>query len=199
MKTYESVLSFWFGSYEDDAATAEAKRSLWFSKDPGTDMEVAKLFEKTVFALHGEKLKEWEESPRSLLALIIVADQFPRNIYRGTSASFAFDEKALGFSLRSLARGFDKEVRPLERAFIYFPFEHAESANMQDKSVKLFTSLLNEAGDGGKEVFESFLDYAIRHKEIIDRFGRFPHRNKILGRISTPEELAFLKTHGSKF
>ena len=133
------------------------------------------------------------------MALILCCDQFPRNIFRGTPGAFAYDARALQLSLSGIERGWDRQLRCVERAFFYLPLEHSEDRGHQERSVELFGELLREAPEAQKSGFESFLDYARRHREIIAQFGRFPHRNRILGRVSTPEERAFLKQPGSSF
>jgi uncharacterized protein (DUF924 family) len=135
----------------------------------------------------------WQAEPRSLLALIVVLDQFPRNIFRGTARAFATDARALAAAQRMVAANWDQGLLPVERMFVYLPFEHAEDAAMQARALELFDGLAAspEVGD--------VIDYARRHQAVIARFGRFPHRNEILGRVSTPEELEFLSQPGSSF
>ena len=138
-------------------------------------------------------LAGWPAEPRSLLALIIVLDQFPRNMFRGAARAFSTDAQALAAAQRMVAAGWDQGLLPVERMFVYLPFEHAEDAAMQARALELFDSIATapELGD--------VIDYARRHQTVIARFGRFPHRNEILGRVSTPEELEFLSQPGSSF
>lgn len=131
--------------------------------------------------------------------MILLTDQFPRSIYRDSPRAFAYDAKALAWSLDGVQERVDLKLRSIERVFFYLPLEHAESLQYQEQSVKHFRELLDEVGPDLKPIFQSYLDYAVRHRDIIARFGRFPHRNKILGRKSTPEELAFLALPGSSF
>jgi len=131
--------------------------------------------------------------------LILLTDQFPRNMYRDSPQAFAYDAKALAWCLEGLKQQFDRHLRPIERVFFYLPLEHAESLEHQERSVEKFRELLDEADERRKNVFAEYLDLAVRHRNIIARFGRFPHRNRILGRESTGEELAFLKEPGSSF
>jgi uncharacterized protein (DUF924 family) len=129
----------------------------------------------------------------------LLTDQFPRNIYRESARAFAFDAKALAWCLGGIISGLHLGLRPIERVFFYFPLEHAESLEYQEQSVGLFRDLLATVPLDQKSVFENFLDFAVCHRDIIARFGRFPHRNKIIGRPSTPEEAAFLEEQGSSF
>jgi uncharacterized protein (DUF924 family) len=130
---------------------------------------------------------------------VIVLDQFPHHIHRDTPDAFAQDAKALALSLAALAAGEDKSLTLIERVFLYLPLEHAESIAMQDLSVAQYQQLADEAVESERTLFDNFLDYAHKHRDVVLRFGRFPHRNDILGRTSTAEEIAFLKQPGSRF
>jgi uncharacterized protein (DUF924 family) len=193
------IITFWFGSDPDDAVVARQKSALWWSKKNEHDREIERLFGATVdMAVRGE-LDAWLNSPRSLLALILLTDQFPRNIYRHTPRAFEYDAYAQSRTLEGLKHGMDKALRPIERVFFYLPLEHAESIEHQERSVQLYTQLFQEVPADQVELFRGFLMFALRHRSVIARFGRFPHRNAILGRESTPEEAAFLKEPGSSF
>lgn len=183
----EDVLAFWFADVPGD--DFRARKDIWFESDPAFDAVVASRFAALHAKASAGDLTAWEDRPRSTLALVIVLDQFPRNIYRDTRRAFASDPQALAVAQRALNRGFDHALRPVERMFLYLPFEHSENSEDQDRSVALFTAL----GD------PVTLDYAVRHRDIIDRFGRFPHRNAVLGRASTSEEGAFLAEPNSSF
>lgn len=195
----EEILEFWFGDETDDATAAQQKADLWWGKNTQTDQEIRARFTELVERAAAGKLNDWGAAPRGRLALILLTDQFPRSIYRDSTGAFAHDAKALEICLGGLEWGFDRSLRPIERVFFYLPLEHAESIQHQERSVALFRQLLGDVVDDQKRVFEEFFDFAVRHREIIARFGRFPHRNKILGRESTPEELAFLREPGSSF
>lgn len=195
----ESVLTFWFGAGTDDTATAQTQRKLWWSKDAAVDAGMHMRFATLVNAAAAGGHDDWAETPRGRLALVLLFDQFPRNIYRDTPQAFAHDARALELALAGIAAGADQALRPIERVFCYLPLEHAESMAMQDRSVALFTALAAGVAESDRETFSGYVDYARRHREVIARFGRFPHRNRILGRISTPEETAFLKQPGSSF
>jgi len=197
--TPETILDFWFGSDADDAMVAKQRSDLWWTKNKATDDEIRHRFENYVILADSEQLKDWLTTPRGRLALIILCDQFPRNIYRDTARAFSCDEKALTWCIEGLERKIDRELRPIERVSFYLPLEHAEFIEPQDLSVKYFRELVLEVDPEQKTLFEGYLHYAIQHRQIIERFGRFPHRNKLLGRESTEEETAFLKEPGSWF
>ena len=195
----ESILDFWFGTHPDDAVVAKEQAKLWWSKNGETDDEMRRRFEDAVQSATTGELNEWLATARGRLALIILTDQFPRNIYRDTARAFSCDSKALAWCLDGLDGRFDRELRPIEKVFFYLPLEHAESREHQAKSVECFSELAASVPMEQRSTFEEYLDVAMRHRDIIDRFGRFPHRNNILRRESTPEELAFLTQSGSFF
>ena len=197
--TIAAVLEFWFGSNPDDALVAKEKSALWWSKNPQMDNEIRQRFENLVRKADAGELADWQSTSQGRLALILLTDQFPRNIYRDSAKAFAYDAKALAWCLDGLEQGLDRKLRPIERVFFYLPLEHSEELDHQEQAVKQFRELLDQAGTEQKEVFAEYLEFAVRHRNIIARFGRFPHRNKILGRESTPEELAFLNQPGSSF
>ena len=197
--TPETILDFWFGSVPDDAAAAKEQSDLWWSRNKAMDDEIRRRFEIYVIMAVSEQLKDWLTSPRGQLALIILTDQFPRNIYRETARAFSYDEKALTWCIEGLEQKVDRELRLIERVFFYLPLEHAEDLVHQDLSVKCFSELVPTVPPEKRCIFEEYLDFAGRHRDIIARFGRFPHRNKILGWESTPEEIAFLAEPGSSF
>ncbi len=186
------VLDFWFGA--PDSAPFGTQRDIWFKKDKAFDALVAERFGPLIErALRGE-LDAWSDSAHSALARVLLLDQLTRNAFRGQPRSFAGDAQALAEASAMVGRRFDETLPPFMRAFAYMPFEHAEGLAMQDESVRLFTRLVAEAPDHAE-----MLDYAHRHRAVIERFGRFPHRNAILGRASTAEEIAYLKQAGSGF
>lgn len=199
METFDSIHGFWFGTNRDDAAVAQQQSSLWWSKNSASDAEIGRRFKDRVEAAGSGDLAEWAESPVKLLTLILLTDQFPRNIYRNTPRAFHFDPLARNLCLRGLERGMDKTLRPVERVFFYLPLEHSESIEHQEQSVQLYTRLFQEVPLDQVDLFRGYLTFALRHRRIISRFGRFPHRNTILGRVSTPEEETFLQEPGSSF
>ena len=171
------ILTFWFEE-------AGAKR--WFQQSDAFDAEVRMRFEETVLNL-ATNAQNWDEALEGSLALIIALDQFPRNIYRGTKAAFAFDDKALKYARTMTDRGWDLKIDQSRRAFVYMPFMHAEDMAAQNECVRLMDMRLDN---------ENNLHHAKEHRKVIERFGRFPHRNETLGRKSTAEEIAFLKNGG---
>ncbi|MGZ9031087.1 MAG: DUF924 family protein [Burkholderiaceae bacterium] len=184
------VLSFWFG--EPDSPDYLQPRELWFTKSDATDRRIANQFGPVVErALHGEH-DDWAATTRGALALVVLLDQFPRNMFRGTPRAFAGDSRALALAMRLVDTSRDMTLAPVERWFVYMPLEHSEQLLDQYESVRLFERL---AADG----LDAPLDWARRHFEVVKRFGRFPHRNAILGRESTSDEFAFLKQPGSGF
>jgi uncharacterized protein (DUF924 family) len=192
MKAQE-VLDFWFGA--PGSETAGQPRREWFVKSDAFDAEIKRIFGTAIDQAVAGGLREWDaEGPQGVLARILVLDQFTRNAYRNTPRSFEGDPLALAAARHLVDSGAHKELPPLQRAFVYMPFEHAEDAWMQERAVELFTNLA--AAHPG---FDEMLDYAHRHRGVIARFGRFPHRNEILGRASTPEEVEFLRQPGSRF
>ncbi|BEV16956.1 DUF924 domain-containing protein [Herbaspirillum sp. DW155] len=198
----EEVLDFWFGPDWDTLPAhqvAERQKKLWWSKHPDVDAQCRTRFEPLVQQAAANELDDWTESPRSMLALILLLDQMPRNIYRDTPQAFAFDELARQCSHLALAMGLDAELPPLARVFVYLPLEHAEDLDDQEYVVQLMRGLAKAASGEDKPAFDGYADYARRHHAVIERFGRFPHRNRILGRDSTPEEVEFLKQPGSSF
>ncbi|WP_429155462.1 DUF924 family protein [Aeromonas media] len=200
MQPWQPLLDFWFGDDSGDAPRAARQAPLWWGKSSETDALLAHRFGELAQAAAEGELAHWAEVPVGRLALILLLDQLPRNLHRGTPAAFAQDARARDLCLRGLSLGADKALSPLARVFFYLPLEHAESREQQARSVALFEALAAEQGDGqARETFEGFADFARRHQVIVQRFGRFPHRNAVLGRTSTPEEAEFLRQPGSGF
>jgi uncharacterized protein (DUF924 family) len=193
------ILSYWFGNEAGDAGTAKAQRKLWWAKDAAVDADIRTRFGDLVKAAAAGAHDDWMATPRGRLALILLFDQFPRNMYRDTPQAFAYDPLACRLALDGIAGGVERSLRPIERVFFYLPLEHAESLPLQERCVALFTALAAAAPDADKDMFSGYVDFAVRHRDIIRRFGRFPHRNRILDRTSTPEEIAFLQQPGSSF
>ena len=199
MKDYLSILDFWFGDRGSNLEIIKDKSKLWWKKVSSFDEEIQQKFGRMMEAMNKGELNEWCETAQGRLAMIILADQFSRNIYRDLPASFANDDLALSLAKAGIKSGMDKELSLIEREFFYMPLMHAESLAEQEMAVKLFSELVNEADEEEKKSFRSNLNFAVKHRNIIKRFGRFPHRNKILGRKSASEEIEFLKTPGSSF
>lgn len=188
----EDVLRFWFGPEDVD-------RPEWFHKSAAFDAEIDLRFGAEVeAALHG-RLDAWCRTIDGSLALVILLDQFTRNIHRGTPQAFAGDAQALATARALVGQGHDIGLPPLRRSFLYLPFEHAEDRAAQEESVRLYTALAADGVGPLARTLTKTLDYAVRHRDIIARFGRFPHRNEVLQRASTAEEIEFLKQPGSRF
>ena len=192
------VREFWFGSLPMTREALEERMKMWFGNEEST--ERARAWDATIrnefgarvdAALRGE-LANWGDGPRRRLSLIILLDQFPRNIYRGRARAYAGDEQALSLALSGMQSGADAALDPVERMFFYMPLEHSESADVQDESVAAYRRLLGEAAEPLRGAFTSALKDAELHASIIRRFGRFPHRNRVLRRASTPEETDYL-------
>lgn len=199
METPNSILQFWFGNHTDAATVAKAQAPLWWQKDAATDDAVRARFAGITAMAARHELDAWCGTPQGRLALILLTDQFPRNMYRDTPKAFHYDALAQAWCRQGLACGHDLALRPIKRVFFYLPLEHAEALDAQQQAVALFTRLVDGVAPEEKPVFAGYLDFAVRHRDIIARFGRFPHRNQILGRPSTADELAFLQQKGSSF
>ena len=195
----QDVLAFWLGAYPLDEAAMTRVQAQWFQKDETFDAALRERFLPTIEAALAGRLHDWASTADGWLALLIVLDQFTRNTFRGQPKSFAGDAQALQAAMEGVGAGLDQQVPPLARIFCYLPLEHAEDRELQRRSVALFAALADAPGAAPKAFFDGTLDYARRHQEVIDRFGRFPHRNAILGRVSTAEEEAYLRQPGSGF
>ena len=179
------ILEFWF------AGDPSARRAVWFQKDDGFDAGCRRFEGAHVAAKRGE-LDRWAAKPERALALLILLDQLSRNLHRGSPETFAADPKARAIASAAIALGLDRGMTAVQRMFVYLPFEHSEDLADQERSVALFESIRAELGD-------STVDYAARHRDVIQRFGRFPHRNTVLGRANTPAEEAYLAEPGAGF
>lgn len=188
----KAIHEFWFGGPGLDEFGQS--RKVWFVKDPVFDEKIRQRFLNLLESAQRGELQHWRHDPKHCLSLIILLDQFPRNLFRDTPRAFATDPMALDAARFAVAQRHDQAVSPLERVFIYLPFEHSESLDDQVRSVALFKALEEEVSNGAE-----FLDYAKRHHDVIARFGRFPHRNRILNRASTEAEIEFLLQPGSSF
>ena len=195
----DTVLRFWFGDPTDP--DYRKPRPLWFAGGPAADAAIRASFGAAVETALAGGFAQWLTTTPATLALVLLLDQFTRNIYRGTPRAFAGDARAQQVALQAITRGEDHALAYTERWFLYLPLEHAESRELQAQSVARFEALVHEAGVAEAKELElnGALDYARSHASVIARFGRFPHRNAILGRISTPEEIAFLAQPASSF
>jgi uncharacterized protein (DUF924 family) len=191
----EEVLSFWFGPLDQWGQADQAHVTRWWRKDPAFDAEVRARFGALHQAVLRGEHEDWLATPRGRLAYLLVLDQFSRNMFRDSPRAFAADERALEVALDGIAAGMDRAVGPQERGFFYMPLMHSERLDAQDRCVELMKDWTREPASGG----DGSLRFAEQHREIIRRFGRFPHRNLVLRRTSTDEEIEFLQKPGSSF
>ena len=189
----DEVHRFWFG------APGENRAGAWFASDPAFDHECRVRFADTLQALGRGDLNDWLDTPRGMVAWVILADQISRNVHRGSADAFARDHLSRLVTKHAIAHGRDRELGPFERAFLYMPLEHSEHLEDQDESVRLFTALVDAFPPEHVDQARRFVEFAEQHRNIIRRFARFPHRNAALGRTSTPEETAFLEAGATRF
>ncbi len=184
------LLNFWF---------APAHAACWFASDAAFDAQLRERFGETAQAAASGMLDGWTATPSGWLALLIALDQLPRNLHRGEAQAWAQDVKAQRVALSGIARADDRQLPALQRVFAYLPLEHAENSALQQRSVAMFEALCAEVPAEQREQFEEYLDYARHHRDVIARFGRFPHRNVVLGRPSTSQEMIYLAQPGAGF
>lgn len=196
---WQPLLEWWFGPPGTAAQISAARHQLWFGYRAAQDREAAALFGGQVDAALRGGLQEWADSPQGWLALILLLDQLPRMIHRGTPKAFSGDERAGQLVAEGLAEGRESQLDPIEQVFVYLVLEHDECLASQELAVSRFHALRDTAPTGQCRPFTGFLDFAERHHEVIRRFGRFPHRNAILGRASSPAEQTYLAEPGSGF
>jgi len=200
----QDILFFWFGPRPYTAARVLQHSRIWFGEPdapeltPQTDELIRERYGELALAAEQGRLAFWESSPRRRLALILLLDQFSRNIYRGGAHAYAQDLQALSLTVSGMQIGADATLDPVERLFFYMPLMHAESLDVQEESVAAFRRLVEESPADLRRTFQDSLDWAIKHREIIEQFGRFPQRNQVLRRESTPEELEWLEFDGAK-
>lgn len=195
----EEILTFWFGERGLEDGVDEATATRWFTKSDAFDDEIRSRFGELYEKAKSGALDGWASSPRGRLALLILLDQFTRNMFRGSGRMFEADAKALSLAHEGLALGQDRAVGVDGRKFFYMPMMHAEDLPNQERCIELFEEMRDELDGKAREDAARSVGFAVRHRDIIERFGRFPHRNEMLGRTSTPEELEFLKQPGSSF
>jgi uncharacterized protein (DUF924 family) len=193
MSRFEEILTFWFGAPRDDKDYYDEWNSHWFTPNPSLDQEVRDRFTEDYQQAAARQLVDWRMEPQPGLALVLLLDQFPRNMFRGKPQAFATDALAREVATHLIQAGVDRQLLPVERAFVYMPFMHSEALADQHASVALFQQLAQE------REYLTFATFAITHREVVERFGHFPHRNTILGRPSPPEEAEFLTQPGSSF
>ncbi len=195
----EDILEYWFGDSVRDPSKVAGRMGFWFGDDPARDADMRQRWGELVSAASEGKLDFWTRTPRGRLAVLILLDQMRRNIYRGTAEAFRRDGRARYLMRDGVSRLMDLKLTPIERVFFYMPLQHAESLDDQELAVDRFLQLEHEVANDHREIFAGFRKYAQLHRDIIARFGRFPHRNAILGRRDTSEEAAWLAGGGERF
>jgi len=195
----EAILSFWFKEQALSAPQIDRRMDIWFGEDPVFDREIEEAFADDVERASEGKLDHWAADPHGRLALIILIDQFRRNIYRNSAEAFSKDRLALKLCVEGAMEKKDKSLTPIQRVFFYMPLQHAESAKVQAKAVELYNRLAESVSPTYQETFLTVAQFAELHKDIIDQFGRFPHRNKLLGRENTSEEDEYLASDSPDF
>lgn len=195
----EAVLDFWFGDAMTGPEDIERRQRVWFMGGATFDRECTKRFAATLSAAASGELDDWETSPRGRLALIVLLDQLSRNIHRGSAGAFAQDQRALLLCREGIAKGHDRHLSAFERTVFYMPMEHAEDRHVQALSVQHFEALAEDGPGELRELLLANAGYARQHRDIVDRFGRFPHRNAVLGRECTADEVAYLAEDAPRF
>ena len=195
----DAIISFWFQEKELTAPQIDGRMDVWFGEDAVFDQQIQSDFSVDVEEASEGKLDHWAHTPRGRLALILLLDQFRRNIYRGTAEAYAEDKKALKLCVEGAMEKKDKGLSPIQRAFFYMPLQHAESRKVQAKSVAIFSRLTDAVSPTYVETFMTIAQFAELHRDIVEQFGRFPHRNVVLNRANTPEEEEYLASDGPSF
>ena len=189
----EKILEFWFGTFPNAWTADASKQDMWFKNGADYDTEIFSRFGSDYFRAVDGEFNSWAESPRGRLALIILLDQFSRHIHRGGAEAFAQDEKAQQLCIEGISAGDDQNLHPVERSFFYLPLEHAEDLERQNLAIEAYSQLIQDVPEQYRQPLEVALEWAQKHHYVIERFGRFPELNEILGRESTEEEIAFIK------
>jgi uncharacterized protein (DUF924 family) len=195
----KEVLDYWFSDSDLDSLTLDSRMDRWFGSSSDLDAEIVERFGELVDKASGDELDAWAEEPEGRLALIILLDQFRRNIYRGKSEAFTKDKKALKICIEGTMSGVHKNLSPEQRLFFFMPLQHAESLKIQEKSVSIYNALAGSVSDTLRETFETCAQFAELHRDIVAEFGRFPHRNAVLGRENTEAESAYLSEDAPSF
>lgn len=195
----EAVLAFWFRQRALSAPQIDHRMNIWFGEDSLFDQEIEREFKNDIEAASASRLMHWANAPQGRLALILLLDQFRRNIYRGTAAAFSHDRMALRLCVEGAMKKQDSGLSPIEKVFFYLPLQHAESKKVQAKSVALYSRLARAVTPTYRETFETIAQFAELHADIVETFGRFPHRNALLGRENTAEEAEYLAGDAADF
>jgi len=192
MERVDEILKFWFGRVEETIVPSENRARIWFGESPDVDAEIKDKFSGDLERAIDGKSTEWENDPRGQLALTIILDQFSRHVYRDSPQAFAQDNYALAICTKGMEKQYDHSLSLIERVFYYFPLLHSEEIDFQEKSIRAYQILVELAFPETQIIYESFFKFANHHYNIIRRFGRFPQRNKVLGRESTDEEVKYI-------
>ncbi len=195
----QSVYEYWFGSEALTPAVTKSRSQLWWQGSADIDFDIERRFGKLVEVAGKGSFTNWMDTPASAIALIVLNDQFPRNLYRGSGKAFAQDHLALGYAQQLVHSAEFSGLHPLEKTFSLMPFEHSENLENQEFCVAQFAQLVESVDPEWQQSMQSFYQYALDHRDIVRQFGRFPHRNKVLGRESTPEETEYLTSGGRRF
>lgn len=195
----ESLLGFWFGHDLDSADSLDERTRLWFAGVADFDDAIRERFSDWPERASAGELEAWRDEARTSLALVLTTDQLPRNLHRGVPRAFAYDSIACEVATRALEAGFDRALHPVEASFFYLPFEHAEDPALQERCVALYSDLVERTSGAACSRIEAFHEYAVVHRDVIRKFGRFPHRNSVLGREPTREEADWLASGGATF
>lgn len=187
------ILDLWFRERQHDSPGLDARMNFWFSENAELDIQLRHGFGRAIKQAAAGELDHWAKTPLGRLALILVLDQFRRNVFRGKPEAFSHDRQALKLCVEGAIAKHDQQLNAMQKIFFYMPMQHAESLKVQKKSVAVYASLAKKASPGDRDTFETVADFAELHHDIIEQFGRFPHRNEILGRKSTERELEFLE------
>jgi len=194
-----AIVDFWIGSAADDPAEAGARTRLWYQGGAAGDEEIRTRFGEDLAAAEAGEYDDWCETAAGALALVILLDQFSRNLYRGTARAFSNDEKAQRVARTAVEQEFHRQLSPIGVVFLLHPFHHAEDERAQDQCVSMYEALADRAGDEWQSLMDSFLEYARDHRAVVRRFGRVPHRNDVLGRRSTPQETEYLESGARRY
>ena len=198
-ETPEDILTFWLADAVEDPAKAMHRRSFWFQANPAVDESISQRFSASVRCAARGEFTAWEQEPRACLALVVLLDQFPRNLYRGKAEAFQYDSRALDVASRGVAVGYLDRLSLIEQCILVLPYEHSEDVSVQRVGIELLEQIVGGASPAWEPSARVSLYFARQHLEIVERFGRFPHRNAVLGRPSTAAEQAYLEGGGESF
>ncbi|HEF4760466.1 TPA: DUF924 domain-containing protein [Pseudomonas putida] len=196
---WQPLLDWWFGTSGSAKEVAAQKGKLWFGKRDSQDLEARERFGELVEQALAGGLTGWAQRPEGWLALVLLLDQLPRMLFRDTPKAFSGDIRAQALVAQGIAADFDRQLQPIQRVFILLVFEHCENLDVQNECISRYIELLEQQPESDRALFADYLDYAEKHQKVIAQFGRFPHRNAVLGRESTAQELEFLSKPGSRF